>query len=67
VSFVAAASKLAGQTAFLLGWRADDFWNATPAELACILAVASTDGDAADAQMLSNLMALFPDVPTGGE
>lgn len=61
MSFAALATKLAGQTALLLGWRPDDFWNATPAELASILAVASADGDAADAQTLTNLMEQFPD------
>jgi uncharacterized phage protein (TIGR02216 family) len=62
VSFADTATKLAGQTALLLGWRPDDFWNATPVELASILAAASGEGDAAaDAQTLTNLMELFPD------
>ena len=29
-----AARRLAGAAAQLLGWRPDDFWDATPAELA---------------------------------
>lgn len=61
MSFAAAAQKLAGQTALLLGWRPDDFWNATPAELASILAAVSSDAEAADTQMLSHLMEQFPD------
>lgn len=32
------AARLAGLTARLLGWRPDHFWQATPAELAAILA-----------------------------
>jgi hypothetical protein len=36
--FADGAAKLAGQVPRLLGWRPDDFWNATPAELAAILA-----------------------------
>lgn len=32
------ASRLAGLAARLLGWRPDEFWRATPAELAAILA-----------------------------
>jgi hypothetical protein len=35
--FAAGAARLAGQVPRLLGWRPDDFWNATPAELAAIL------------------------------
>jgi hypothetical protein len=51
----------------LLGWRPDDFWNATPAELASILSALTPEGDAADGAMLSQLMELFPDTHTGGE
>jgi hypothetical protein len=36
--FAAAARVLAGQSALLLGWRPDEFWAATPAELATIFA-----------------------------
>jgi len=36
--FADGALRLAGLTARALGWRPDDFWNATPAELAAILA-----------------------------
>jgi uncharacterized phage protein (TIGR02216 family) len=59
--FGSTATKLAAQTALTLGWRPDDFWNATPAELASILAVLLGDSAAADAQTLSNLMEQFPD------
>jgi hypothetical protein len=34
--FAAGACRLAGIAARLLGWRPDDFWNATPAELAAV-------------------------------
>jgi uncharacterized phage protein (TIGR02216 family) len=61
VNFAASASQLAGQTALLLGWRPDDFWNATPAELAAILAAVSPTGDAADGATLLQMMELFPD------
>ena len=33
-----AAARLAGTVPLLLGWEPDIFWNATPAELAAILA-----------------------------
>jgi len=41
-TFAAGALRLSGVTMRLLGWRPDDFWNATPAELAAILI---PDGD----------------------
>ena len=39
--FAPVAGKLAGLTGRLLGWRPDEFWAATPAELAAILAPAA--------------------------
>ena len=36
--FAASAARLAGLIPRVLGWRPDDFWNATPAELAAIVA-----------------------------
>ncbi|MBS0255824.1 MAG: phage tail assembly chaperone [Proteobacteria bacterium] len=36
--FGPAARRLAGLAGQLLGWRPDEFWRATPAELAAILA-----------------------------
>lgn len=43
-SFGDDALKLAGLTARALGWRPDEFWRATPAELAAILASDAGDG-----------------------
>ena len=37
-TFSDSARRLAGLTPRLLGWRPDDIWGATPAELAAILA-----------------------------
>ncbi len=37
--FGAVAGRLAGHAALLLGWRPDEFWSATPAELTVILAL----------------------------
>lgn len=37
-SFGPGAARLAGLAGRLLGWRPDEFWRATPAELAAILA-----------------------------
>jgi uncharacterized phage protein (TIGR02216 family) len=66
--FADAALQLCGQCALLLGWRPDEFWDATPAELACVLnAVAAQSDVPPDTDDLQKLMALFPDAPTGGE
>jgi uncharacterized phage protein (TIGR02216 family) len=35
--FAEGTARLSGLVPRLLGWRPDDFWNATPAELAAIL------------------------------
>ena len=55
------ASASAWQAAALaLGWRPDDFWTATPAELAGALAV--PDGvDPPSRDMIDALRARFPD------
>jgi len=36
--FAEAAARLAGAAGLLLGWRPDEFWRSTPAELAAVLA-----------------------------
>lgn len=45
-SFGQGARRLAGMVAKLLGWRPDEFWAATPAELAAILAPDAAPGQA---------------------
>jgi uncharacterized phage protein (TIGR02216 family) len=68
MSFADMALRLSGQAALLLGWKPDDFWNATPAELATILgAFAPPSADVADGQTLNDLMEQFPDAPIGGD
>ena len=54
---------LAGIAGALLGWRPADFWAATPAELAAIVAAMAGDGppSAADAADLARLTEAFPD------
>jgi hypothetical protein len=60
--FVGAAARLAGLAGALLGWRPDEFWNATPAELAAVIAALVGDNaSAADAADLARLKAMFPD------
>jgi Phage tail assembly chaperone protein, TAC len=68
MSFTDGAVQLCGQCAILLGWRPQEFWTATPAELACIVRIAVAQIDAPpDPTDLQKLMKLFPDAPTGGE
>lgn len=58
--FGEAAVRLTGAASLLLGWRPEDFWNATPAELATALngvaASEPVDGDTIEA-----LRRRFPD------
>ncbi|MEO0061499.1 MAG: hypothetical protein RLZZ08_59 [Pseudomonadota bacterium] len=56
-TFAASALQLAGLVPRLLGWRPDEFWNATPAELAAILIVpAGIDGDPLSRRDLAVMM-----------
>jgi uncharacterized phage protein (TIGR02216 family) len=61
--FSEAAARLAGLAGALLGWRPDDFWRATPAELAGVLAALAGDGGAAPVTHaeLVRLKERFPD------
>jgi uncharacterized phage protein (TIGR02216 family) len=45
----------------LLGWRPDEFWNATPAELELALHVPGAAADAPDQAMIEELRRRFPD------
>lgn len=42
--FSEAAARLAGMAGAVLGWRPEDFWQATPAELAGVVAVLTGGG-----------------------
>jgi Phage tail assembly chaperone protein, TAC len=55
------AVRLAGLSAALLGWRPHEFWAATPAELATIIAALSPEPVAADAEVISRMKEQFPD------
>ncbi len=63
--FAACARRLAGQAGLLLGWRPDEFWRATPDELADALgAIRDLHGEAEAPMvrgMLSDLMERHPD------
>ena len=60
--FSDSAGRLAGLAAVLLGWRPEEFWRATPAELAGVLA-ALTGGNTAAVTRdeLTRLKERFPD------
>lgn len=64
MSFAKGASRLAGLTAWLLGWGPGMFWDATPAEVLAILAARDGpgSGDAPpDRATLDKLKERFPD------
>ena len=64
-SMTAAIMQLCGQCALALGWKPTDFWNTTPAELACVLNAMTAQTDLPpDSGDLQKLMTLFPDAPT---
>ncbi len=60
--FAAAARGLAGLAGALLGWRAEDFWGATPAELAVVVeALTGGEAEGLGTAELARLMGMFPD------
>jgi hypothetical protein len=63
-AFADGAARLAGLAGALLGWRPDEFWRATPAELAAVLdalAGQAGEGPAATGGDVSRLKEMFPD------
>ena len=62
--FAEGAARLAGIAGALLGWRPDEFWRATPCELAGVLrAFFGEDGlnEPAGSGDLARLKEMFPD------
>lgn len=60
--FASGAARLAGIATLLLGWRPDEFWRATPSELATILAAFGAPAEpAGDAALIMRLQEAFPD------
>jgi uncharacterized phage protein (TIGR02216 family) len=64
-AFAERAIRLAGLAGALLGWRPDEFWRATPAELETILAALAGPQGAGeappDAATIAALKEQFPD------
>jgi hypothetical protein len=56
-----AARRACHGAALLLGWRPDDFWAATPAELMSCLGQDQPADARADAGLLARMMEQFPD------
>ena len=63
-AFGAGASRLAGLAARVLGWRPEEFWTATPAELAAVFADEAVEPVAGEE--LAALMRRFPDGVNNG-
>lgn len=62
MTFADAARRAAHVAATALGWRPDDFWGATPAELRTALGLDEPPASAAvDAGGLAALMEQYPD------
>jgi len=59
--FSEGAVRLAGLAGAVLGWRPDEYWRATPAELAAVLGALTGEAPAAGADDLARLMEMFPD------
>jgi len=63
--FADGARRLAGQTGLLLGWRPEDFWAATPEELASALAplgeAMGVEAPAVDRALIARLKEMHPD------
>ena len=57
-TFAAAALRLCGLSARALGWRPAEFWAATPAELAAVLADPAADPAPLSRTDLNRLMEL---------
>ena len=59
--FGEAAAQLSGPVMALLGWRPDEFWNATPEELAAALNLTSEATEPPNPTTIEELKRRFPD------
>jgi hypothetical protein len=56
-----AAARLGSAASLLLGWRPDEFWNSTLAELALAMTFGEAVGGVPDAKTIEALRQRFPD------
>lgn len=62
MSFAEETRRLAGLAGVLFGWRPDEFWRATPAELATLLeALGGEAPPVFERDELARLKEMFPD------
>ena len=62
LGFSESARRLAGIAGAVLGWRPDEFWRATPGELAAVFEAMADGGEpAASRDDLERLKRMFPD------
>jgi uncharacterized phage protein (TIGR02216 family) len=59
--FGEAAARLCSAASLLLRWRPEEFWNATPAELALAITFAGDEAEGPDAKTIEALRQRFPD------
>lgn len=59
--FGEAAGRLSSAASLLLGWRPNEFWDSTPAELALAIMFDERPADAPDATTIEALKRRFPD------
>ena len=61
--FGESAAQLSSAASLLLGWRPDEFWDSTPAELALALTARDAPVAAPDGETIEMLRTRFPDAP----
>ena len=61
MNFGEAAARLSSAASVLLGWRPDEFWRATPAELALAMNLSVYIAEGPDAETVEALRKRFPD------
>lgn len=59
--FGEAAARLCSAASQILGWRPNEFWDATPAELVIALRAPGDAGHCLDAAQVDELRRRFPD------
>ena len=60
-AFGDSAARLSSAASALLGWRPNEFWDATPTELVSALSCRSDAGGPPDSQAIEDLRRRFPD------